>query len=157
MTASAIPHVGLQLKAWRHSIVAEHARLWSEALNDPNRVHFDADFVAKLGLGDRPINQGPANIAYLYNMLAACFPGRNVILLDARMTGMVRIGDTIEVTGNVVAVEASATANVVRCQLVLSVCPDASPAVLATADVLFETNHSAQPADLTGGRVTGEA
>jgi 3-hydroxybutyryl-CoA dehydratase len=157
VTEAAIPQVGLRLRAWRHSIVAEHARLWSEALHDPNRVHFDADFVAKLGLGDRPINQGPANIAYLYNMLAACFPGRNVVVLDARMTGMVRIGDTIEVTGNVIAVEPSAKGSVVRCQLLLSVCPDASPAVLATADVLFETDHSRQPPNVTGGRVTGAA
>ena len=40
-------------------------------LRDPNPIHFNPDVVAALGMGDRVINQGPTNMAYVVNMLVA--------------------------------------------------------------------------------------
>ncbi len=38
-------------------------------LRDPNPIHWDVDSVISLGLGDRVINQGPTNQAYIINAL----------------------------------------------------------------------------------------
>jgi 3-hydroxybutyryl-CoA dehydratase len=138
MSNLLVPGVGVHLPRWRHCVLSTHARAWSEALDDPNPVHFDGAAVTQLGLGTRPINQGPANIAYLYNMLETCFPGSEVVLLDARLVGTVKIGDTVEATGHIVEVEDHAAWSTLRCELVLSVCGDGMPAVLATAEVRVE-------------------
>ena len=50
-------------------------REWSVFLADPNQIHLEVEAVKALGLGDRLINQGPANLAYVMNLLAANFPG----------------------------------------------------------------------------------
>ena len=40
-------------------------------LRDPNPIHWDLDAVRELGMGDRAVNQGPNNMAYLVNLLAS--------------------------------------------------------------------------------------
>lgn len=68
-------------------------REWSVFLADPNQIHLDVEAVKALGLGDRLINQGPANLAYVMNLLAANFPGLAIETLDCRFTGNVFAGD----------------------------------------------------------------
>lgn len=52
-------------------VEADPARMKVMALilKDPNPIHWDIDSVERLGLGSRPINQGPNNLAYVINML----------------------------------------------------------------------------------------
>ena len=47
----------------------EAMRQWSVFLADPNPIHLDVAVVKAKGLGDRVINQGPINVAYMMNML----------------------------------------------------------------------------------------
>lgn len=51
---------------------------WAIFLSDPNPIHLDAEAVKAKGLGEKVINQGPANVAYLMNMLMAAFPGAQI-------------------------------------------------------------------------------
>jgi acyl dehydratase len=71
-------------------------------LRDPNPIHFDAGAVAALGMGDRPVNQGPTNMAYVCNMLTAWTgdPG-SVRRLQVRFLGNVFAGDRV-IAGGVV-------------------------------------------------------
>lgn len=108
-------------------------------MDDPNAIHFDAALVSRLGLGERPINQGPANLAYLYNMLADSFPGCEVTSLTARMIGSVFVGDTIFVSGRVTHVAREALGCSVTCEVALRTASVADPAVVATAIVRFDS------------------
>ena len=74
---------------------------WAVFLADPNPIHLDPQAVKALGLGDRLINQGPANIAYVANLLAANFPHMRVETLDCRFTGNVFAGDRCTAGGHV--------------------------------------------------------
>ena len=49
----------------------EKMKTMAALLRDPNPIHWDVDVVRQLGMGDRPVNQGPNNMAYLVNLLAA--------------------------------------------------------------------------------------
>jgi len=73
----------------------------AEVLCDPNPIHFDAAVVQAAGLGDRPINQGPANLAYAINMLAAAFPDHALRDVRSRYLANVFVGDEVEVQGEV--------------------------------------------------------
>ena len=51
------------------SVDAEKMKLMAALLRDPNPIHIDAASVRALGLGDRPVNQGPTNLSYLLEMV----------------------------------------------------------------------------------------
>lgn len=79
-------------------------------LRDPNPIHWDVDAVRELGMGDRPINQGPNNMAYLVNMLAAYAGGFDKVRdLRVRFLSNVFGGDRLVAGGKVTAVEDDAT------------------------------------------------
>ena len=52
------------------SVDAEKMKTMALLLRDPNPIHWDVGSVRELGMGDRPVNQGPNNMAYLGGMLA---------------------------------------------------------------------------------------
>ena len=60
--------IGHKINQWSHHVRQEDLNSWSKILNDPNPIHFDVNAVKKIGQGDKCINQGPANIAYLINL-----------------------------------------------------------------------------------------
>ena len=128
-------HVGAPLPHWRHRVTLAESIRWSEALCDPNPIHFDPHAVARLGLGDRPISPGPASIAYLVNMLASTFTQGEIASLNARMIGFVFVGDDVEVSGSVTAIEVATEGIRAHCSLVIHAGPDRLPAVTAEAIV----------------------
>lgn len=77
--------------------------VWAKALHDPNPIHLDVEAVRAAGLGDRRINQGPANLAYILNMLMAAFPGSRVGSIDVRYMDNVLEGDAVTAGGTIVA------------------------------------------------------
>jgi len=87
------------------SVPAEAMKTVAALLNDSNPIHFDAESVRALGMGDRVVNQGPNNMAYVVNMLAAWAggPGR-VRGLRVRFLGNVFAGDPLTARGVVTAV-----------------------------------------------------
>jgi 3-hydroxybutyryl-CoA dehydratase len=82
---------------------AAMARL-ADILRDPNPIHLDPAAAAALGLGDRVVNQGPANLAYIVNMLAAACPDHRLVELDSRYLANVFGGELVEAGGKVIAV-----------------------------------------------------
>lgn len=78
---------------------------WAVFLADPNPIHLDPEAVKAKGLGDRVINQGPANVAYLINMLMSAFPGGRIETMDTRFLDNVYGGDMVTARGTVTKVE----------------------------------------------------
>ena len=66
------------------SVDADKMKVMALILDDPNPIHYDANAVQRLGLGDRPINQGPNGVAYVINMLMASSPRAKAVALCRR-------------------------------------------------------------------------
>jgi 3-hydroxybutyryl-CoA dehydratase len=97
---------GTELGPWTiESVDPEKMKLFAVALDDPNPIHLDPEAVKAAGLGDRVINQGPAGLGYLINMLRAAAPGARVQALRVRFTANVFGGDHVVAAGVVDAVE----------------------------------------------------
>lgn len=99
------------------SVSPDAMRDWSTFLADPNPIHLDAEAVKAQGLGDKRINQGPANVAYMMNMLMRAFPGCTIASMDSRFLDNVYEGDKVTASGTVTAVEG----NRISCDILLSV------------------------------------
>src|SRR3954464_15575914 len=91
--------------------------VFADILDDPNPIHLDPAAAAAAGLGDRTINQGPANLGYVLNMLLAAFPGALVRDLDVRLLANVCAGDRVTASGEVQSEEAGR----VRCVVWLDI------------------------------------
>jgi acyl dehydratase len=88
------------------SVSAEKMKLMAALLRDPNPIHLDEEAVRRLGMGDRVVNQGPANQAYLVNMLTR-FAGDPTAVrrITVRFLGNVFAGDRVECRGRVTEVD----------------------------------------------------
>lgn len=83
----------------------EAMKQWAVFLADPNPIHLDVEVVKAKGLGDRVINQGPINVAYMMNMLMAAFPGCRIEAMDSRFLDNVYGGDTVTASGTITAID----------------------------------------------------
>ncbi len=73
-----------------------------DVMGDMNPVHVDEELVAELGLRGR-VNQGPANIAYVMNMLIAWAGSPQAIRrIQMRFHSISCPGDRLEARGKVV-------------------------------------------------------
>ncbi|NML09324.1 MaoC family dehydratase [Sphingobium sp. AR-3-1] len=99
------------------SVSPEAMQQWAVFLADPNPIHLDVEVVKAKGLGDRVINQGPANVAYMMNMLMRAFPGGRIKAMDSRFLDNVYGGDRATVTGTVAAIDG----NSISCAFTLDV------------------------------------
>lgn len=74
-------------------------------LDDPNPIHFDAEAVRRMGLGDKPINQGPNGMGYVMNMLIAfCGAPDAVRRFRCRLHANVFAGDMLMAGGEITAI-----------------------------------------------------
>jgi acyl dehydratase len=87
------------------SVSAEAMKEWAVFLADPNPIHLDVEVVKAKGLGDRVINQGLVNVAYVMNMLMAAFPRAIIESMDSRFVDNVYAGDRVTAGGTVTLVE----------------------------------------------------
>lgn len=90
---------------------------WAEFLADPNPIHLDVAVVKAKGLGDKRINQGPMNVAFMMNMLMAAFPGCRIEAMDSRFLDNVYEGDHLTASGTVTGIDG----NRVSCEFKLDV------------------------------------
>jgi 3-hydroxybutyryl-CoA dehydratase len=90
-------------------------------LDDPNPIHLDPEAVRALGLGDRVVNQGPANLGYLLDLLHEVAPTGRVADVRVRFMANVLGGDRVIAAGRVEAVEEDAEARRLRCAIWLDV------------------------------------
>ena len=86
-------------------VSADAMRDWSVFLADPNPIHLDVEMVKAKGLGNKRINQGPANVAYMMNMLMQSVPGCRIEAMESRFLDNVYEGDHLTATGTIIAVE----------------------------------------------------
>lgn len=87
------------------SVSTEAMKQWAVFLADPNPIHLDVEVVKAKGLGDRVINQGPINVAYMMNMLMAAFPGAKIESMDSRFLDNVYGGDKVVASGAITAID----------------------------------------------------
>jgi acyl dehydratase len=82
--------------------------IFSLLMRDPNPLHFDPAAVAAAGLGERTVNQGTINMAYVLNELLrlAGAPGR-VRTFHCRFLGNVFAGDRVQAHARVTDVAGS--------------------------------------------------
>src|SRR5205823_4598678 len=70
------------LPAWKLDRVDPgHMKVLALLLADPNPIHLDAAAAQRLGVADRPVNQGPSTMALAANMVLAAFPGARLTSL----------------------------------------------------------------------------
>lgn len=80
------------------SVQASRMKVLALLLGDPNPIHFDPDAVARLGMGDRVVNQGPSTMATVYNLFEQTHPDHRVRSVTFQLLGTVLEGDALTVT-----------------------------------------------------------
>lgn len=86
------------------SVSAEAMRTLAALLRDPTPIHFAPEVVKELGLGDRVINQGPANVGYVMNALLENAPEGELERVQVRFLGNVFAEDHVVAGGRVTEV-----------------------------------------------------
>lgn len=125
------------------SVDPEKMKTMAALLRDPNPIHWDVESVQTLGMGDQPVNQGPNNMAYLVNLLAAYAGGFDrVRRLQVRFLANVFAGDRLVAGGVVTEVDTPESAGDVlaRCDVWLRRDGDEHDTVMAgTATVAMSS------------------
>lgn len=127
---------GTALPPWRvDPVEVGPMKVVAALLHDPNRIHWDVDNVRALGLGDRPVNQGPNNVGYIVNMLMAWADGpTSVRRVTVRFLGNVFARDVVEAGGVVTKITEIDGVRVARCDVWLDR-DDGDRVVAGTAEV----------------------
>jgi 3-hydroxybutyryl-CoA dehydratase len=126
-------NVGDPLKPFRIAAVSpEGMKAWAKFLHDPNPIHLDPGVVKAKGLGDRVINQGPANLAYLVNMLQGAIPHGFIESLEVRYVDNVFGGEAVEAGGTVKDVSVDGSKRRISCDVWLRA-PARGPVLTGTA------------------------
>ena len=93
------------IPAWdMPSVLPERMRTMAAILRDPNPVHWDRKMVARMGLGERTINQGPLGLSYMVNMLHEWTGPYSIRRLVMRFPHAVLDGDHVIAQGVVTGV-----------------------------------------------------
>lgn len=133
-------NAGDQLSPFKiDSVSTEAMKSWAVFLHDPNPIHLDPEVVKAKGLGDRVINQGPINVAYIINMLHNNFPGGQIEEIDSRFLDNVYGEDAIETFGSITEVSESDTATRISCEIGLRVA-DRGDVISGTATIAIAKN-----------------
>ena len=94
--------VGDNIPEWEMAHVsAARMRTMAAVLRDPNPVHWDPKLVAKLGFGERTINQGPLGLSYMINMLHEWAGPTSIRRIVMRFPQVVLDGDHVVARGRV--------------------------------------------------------
>jgi acyl dehydratase len=92
------------------SVDAEKMKTMALFLRDPNPIHWDVELVRSLGMGDRPVNQGPNNMAYLVSMLSDYAGGFDAVVgVRVRFQANVFAGDRLVAGGTVTSTDDDGT------------------------------------------------
>lgn len=134
MTATVT--VGTELPAYEvPAVSAEKMKTMAALLADPTPIHFDVSTLRALGMGDRPVNQGPLNMGYVMNAVTAWAGGAERLhRLRVRFLGTVLAGAHLRVRGTVTAVREDGGVRLADCDVVLEEV-DGDPVVSGTATV----------------------
>jgi acyl dehydratase len=136
MTAAVT--VGTELPAYDvPSVSAEKMKTMAALLSDPTAIHWDLATLQALGMGDRPINQGPLNMGYVMNAVTDWAGGpERLRRLRVRFLGNVLAGQHLRVRATVTALREEAGLRLADCDVVLEVV-DGEAAVSGSATVML--------------------
>ncbi|MGA0839769.1 MAG: MaoC family dehydratase, partial [Pseudomonadales bacterium] len=98
-------------------VLASRMQTMAAILRDPNPVHWDRRVVAKLGYGERTINQGPLGLSYMVNMLQAWAGHTCIRRIYMTFPRVVLDGDDITAMGTVTAVREVAGERLADCDI----------------------------------------
>lgn len=130
--------VGSQLPVHEVLVDGQRMKTMAALLGDPNPIHWDTRTVSSLGMGDRPVNQGPLNMGYLMTMLAGWAGDRDrVIDFRVRFLGNVLACDRVRAGGTVTGLRFTDAGRVADCEVTLEVL-GGEVALVGTASVLLE-------------------
>ena len=129
--------IGDTIENWSFSVVQENMNLWAEILDDPNPIHLDVNSVKSIGLGEKTINQGHANIAYIINAIDKNFPNSEIIRLNNKMTDSIVEGDHVNVSGLIENISIKNGSTIITCKLKLNV-GQQKISVISEADILIK-------------------
>ncbi|TQM01847.1 MaoC/PaaZ C-terminal domain-containing protein [Pseudonocardia kunmingensis] len=99
----------------------EKMKVLALLLADPNPLHFDPAVAPRLGVAERPVNQGPSNMAMLVNLLRAAYPRGRLRRLTVQLRGSVVAGQSVRASGRVTGRERQGATETVRCEVALGV------------------------------------
>jgi acyl dehydratase len=99
---------------------ADRMKTMAAILRDPYPIHWDPAAARGAGHGDRPVNQGPLNVAYVANMLMAWAGESAIRRLSVDFHARVFAGDTVVASGEVVAVVERAGEQIAVCNVRLT-------------------------------------
>jgi acyl dehydratase len=136
MTTAAV-EVGTELPAWEvPSVSAEKMKTMAALLSDPTPIHWDVETLQALGMGDRPVNQGPLNMGYVMNAVTGWAGGPDRLRrLRVRFLGTVLAGQALRVRGSVTALRDEDGVRLADVEVVLEVV-DGAAVVSGTATVV---------------------
>lgn len=108
------------------AVPAGAMKVMALVLRDPNPIHFDPLSLRRLGLPERPINQGPNNVGYVLNALTAWAgdPGA-VEAFHVRFLANVLADDRVVTGGQVTEVRDDGDDQVATCSIWLDRGPEA--------------------------------
>lgn len=137
MTSTTSVAVGTELPIYDiPSVSAEKMKTMAALLHDPTPIHFDVETLQALGMGDRPVNQGPLNMGYVMNAVTDWAGGPDRLRrLRVRFLGTVLAGHHLRVRATVSAVREEEGNQVADCDVVLEVV-GGDPVVSGTATVV---------------------
>lgn len=99
-------HVGTEIPLRSTVVDAGSMKVFSLLTDDPNPIHWDRAAVAALGLGDRLINQGGLNVAYVINAVSEWAGGADrIVNVSVRFRGNVLEDDTVTAVGVITAID----------------------------------------------------
>lgn len=92
-------------------------------LQDPNPIHWDPESTKSLGMGERTVNQGPINMAYVMNMLVAWADNDPSRLRGINLRFMANVfnGDKVTAGGTVTGVREVGGERLADCEVWLDV------------------------------------
>lgn len=121
------------------AVSAEKMKTMAALLHDSNPIHYDIEAVKALGMGDRPINQGPNNMAYVMTMLSQWAGGHDRLRdFEARFLGNVAAEDALRASGTVTAIRADGGLSLADCAVRLDIV-GGSCVLQGTATVVVDT------------------
>lgn len=109
--------VGDTLTPFSINASPEAMKDWAVFLHDPNPIHLDVEVVKAKGLGDRVINQGPANVAYIINMLLSHFPSCSIENMESRFIDNVYGDEQVETNGSITEISEDNGSLLISCDI----------------------------------------
>jgi acyl dehydratase len=119
------------------SVSAEKMKTMAALLDDPTPIHWDVETLRALGMGERPINQGPLNMGYVMNAVTDWAGGAHRLRrLRVRFLGNVLAGHHLRVRATVTGLREEDGAQLADCDVVLEVV-DGNAVVSGSATVVL--------------------